>query len=356
VRLKLLYVSLGALALIVLPFALSDFRTGQLATVGAYFIAILGLDVLTGHSGQISLGHGAFMAIGAYTTAILVGHHGVRDLATIPIAAAVAGGIGLLAGVPALRLSGLYLALATFGIAVVFPTILKKFDTFTGGSTGISFFGSPHQTGHGTGVTILGAHLSNLQWLYALTWVIGEALFLLVWFLLASRFGRALRAVRDSEIASTANGVSTAGIKTAAFGISAFFCGIAGALYAVGITYVNPDTFPIELSILLLVGVVIGGAGSTWGMIFGAFFVEFIRISWGPALLDQVDRVHNIDTHAAGSGLVVYGVILLAVLYVAPAGMAGLVRRLFTGRAAVAAWAKPGRTTPSDPATGAEGP
>ena len=100
----------------------------------------------------------------------------------------------------------------------------------------------------------------------------------------------------------------------------------------------------------------IGGAGSTWGMIFGAFFVEFIRISWGPALLDQVDRCYNIDTHAAGSGLVVYGVILLAVLYVAPAGMAGLVRRLFTGRAAVAAWAKPGRTTPSDPATGAEGP
>ena len=130
-------------------------------------------------------------------------------------------------------------------------------------------------------------------------------------FIVRGRFGRALRAVRDSEIASTANGVSTAGIKTAAFGISAFYCGVAGALYAIGITYVNPDTFPIELSILLLVGIVIGGAGSTWGMIFGAFFVEFIRISWGPALLDQFDRVHNIDTHAAGSGLVVYGVILL---------------------------------------------
>ena len=93
----------------------------QLATVGAYFIAILGLDVLTGHSGQISLGHGAFMAVGAYTTAILMAHHGVRDLWTIPIAAAVAGAIGLLVGIPALRLPGLYLALATFGIAIVLP-------------------------------------------------------------------------------------------------------------------------------------------------------------------------------------------------------------------------------------------
>ena len=116
----------------------NDFRTVQLATVGAYFIAILGLAVLTGHSGQISLGHGALMAVGAYTTAILMANHGVQDLWTIPIAAVVAGVIGLLAGIPALRLSGLYLALATFGIAIALPTILKKFDHFTGGSTGIT--------------------------------------------------------------------------------------------------------------------------------------------------------------------------------------------------------------------------
>ena len=133
--------------------------------------------------------------------------------------------------------------------------------------------------------------------------------------------------VRDSEIAATANGVSTAGVKTAAFGISAFFCGVAGSLYAIGITYVNPDTFPIDLSILLLVGIVLGGAGSLYGMIFGALFVEFIRITWGPALLDLFSKVHHVNTHAPGSGLVVYGVVLLLVLYVAPAGAAGLVRR-----------------------------
>src|SRR3954462_13650527 len=151
-RAKLIAFGLGALALVVLPFVLSDFRTVQLASVGAFFIAILGLAVLTGHSGQVSLGHGAFMAVGGYTTAILMVNHGVQDVWTIPVAAAVAGGIGLLAGIPALRLSGLYLALATFGIAIVLPTVLKKFDHFTGGSTGLTLFGRPTQTGHGVGV------------------------------------------------------------------------------------------------------------------------------------------------------------------------------------------------------------
>src|SRR5881398_2744528 len=120
--------ALGVVALVVLPFLLSDFRTVQLASVGASFIAILGLDILTGSSGQISLGHGAFMAVGAYTTGILVANHGVQDIWTIAAAAGVAGAVGLLAGLPALRIRGLYLALATFGIAVVVPTILKKFD------------------------------------------------------------------------------------------------------------------------------------------------------------------------------------------------------------------------------------
>jgi branched-chain amino acid transport system permease protein len=136
--------------------------------------------------------------------------------------------------------------------------------------------------------------------------------------------------VRDSEIASTANGVSTAAIKTAAFGISAFYCGVAGGLFAIGITYVNPDTFPIALSILLLTGIVIGGAGSLHGMVFGAVFVEFIQISWSPALLDLVSKIHHIDTRAAGSGLVIYGGILLVVLYAAPSGIAGVARRLRT--------------------------
>jgi len=305
-RVKLSAFALGVLVLVVLPFILTDFRTVQLATVGAYFVAILGLDVLTGHSGQISLGHGAFMAVGAYTTAILMANHGVRDVWTIPIAAGVAGVIGLLAGVPALRLSGLYLALATFGIAVVLPTILKKFDHFTGGSTGITLFGKPAQTGHGVGIW----GLTNNQWLYALTWTIGGFVFLIAWWLLDSRFGRSLRAIRDSELAATAYGVNRAKYKVLAFGVSAAFAGVAGALFAINVAYVAPDTFPIQLSLYLLVGAVVGFFGSIWGAVFGALLIQFLP--------DIVGLIPHVDTKQAGPTTLFFGLVLVVLMLVLP--------------------------------------
>ncbi|MDX6596193.1 MAG: branched-chain amino acid transport system permease protein [Gaiellales bacterium] len=305
-RVKLIAFGLGVAVLAVLPFVLTDFRTVQLATVGAYFIAILGLDVLTGHSGQISLGHGAFMAVGAYTTAILMANHGVRDLWTIPIAAGVAGGIGLLAGVPALRLSGLYLALATFGIAVVLPTILKKFDHFTGGSTGIALFGKPSQTGHGGGIW----GLTNNQWLYALTWTVGGLVFLIAWWLLDSRFGRSLRAIRDSELAAAASGVNRAKYKVLAFGVSAAFAGIAGALFAINVAYVAPDTFPIQLSLYLLVGAVVGFFGSIWGAALGALLIQFLP--------DVVGLIPHVDTKQAGPTTLFFGLVLVVLMLVLP--------------------------------------
>jgi branched-chain amino acid transport system permease protein len=285
---------------------LTDFRTVQLATVGAYFIAILGLDVLTGHSGQISLGHGAFMAVGAYTTAILMANHGVRDVWTIPIAAAIAGVIGLLAGVPALRLSGLYLALATFGIAVVLPTVLKRFDHLTGGSTGITLFGKPTQTGHGVGVW----RLTNNQWLYALTWTIGAVVFLIAWWLLDSRFGRSLRAIRDSEIAALASGVNRAKYKVLAFGVSAAFAGVGGALFAINVAYVAPDTFPIQLSLYLLVGAVVGFFGSIWGAVLGALLIQFLP--------DIVGLIPHVDTKQAGPTTLFFGLVLVVLMLVLP--------------------------------------
>ncbi len=305
-RVRLSAFAFGVAVLIVLPFVLTDFRTVQLATVGAYFIAILGLDVLTGHSGQISLGHGAFMAVGAYTTAILMANHGVRDLWTIPIAAGVAGAIGLLAGVPALRLSGLYLALATFGIAVVLPTILKKFDHFTGGSTGITLFGKPAQTGHGAGVW----GLTNNQWLYALTWTVGAVVFLIAWWLLDSRFGRSLRAIRDSELAATASGVNRAKYKVLAFGVSAAFAGVSGALFAINVAYVAPDTFPIQLSLYLLVGAVVGFFGSIWGAVFGALLIQFLP--------DIVGLIPHVDTTQAGPTTLFFGLVLVVLMLVLP--------------------------------------
>ena len=309
-RARVALVGLAIVALALLPIPLSEFRTVQLATVGAYFIAILGLDVLTGHSGQISLGHGAFMAVGAYTTAILMGNHGVRDLWTIPIAAAVAGGIGLLAGVPALRLSGLYLALATFGIAIALPTVLKKFDHFTGGSTGITLFGKRAQTGHGAGVKILGKQLTNNEWLYALTWTVGVALFLLAWWLLASRFGRSLRAVRDSELAAAASGVNRSAYKVAAFGVSAAYAGVAGSLLAINVAYVSPDTFPIQLSLYLLVGAVVGFFGSIWGAVFGALLIQFLP--------DIVGLIPHVDTKQGGPTTFFFGLVLVVLMLALP--------------------------------------
>ena len=311
--------SLLVLAVVIAPTVFTHYRTFQLAFVGLYLIALLGLNILTGFTGQISLGHGAFMGIGAYTTTILVVDHGWRDLWTIPLAGVIAGGFGLLFGLPATRFAGPYLALATFAIPLSFIGLLKRFSHFTGGNVGKNL---PQLHPE------FGVHANPSVWFYVVCWTVALVMFPLSFWIVRGRFGRSLRAVRDSEIASTANGISTATVKTAAFGISAFFCGIAGALFAIGNTYVNPDTFPIDLSILLLVGIVVGGAGSLWGMLFGALFVEFIRISWGPAILAEVSHVHHINTRAPGSGFVVYGLVLLLCLYVAPAGAAGVARQL----------------------------
>ena len=321
-------------AVVIAPFLSSHYRTFQLAFVGIYLIALIGLNILTGLTGQISLGHGAFMGVGAYATTILTVDHGWNNLLTLPVAGLVAGVAGLAFGLPATRFAGPYLALATFAIPLSFIGLLKRFPHFTGGTLGKQLPSIHSQ---------FGIHSNPSVWIYWVSWIVALVLFLVAWLGVRGRFGRALRSVRDSEIAATASGISTAGIKAVAFGISAFYCGVAGGLFAIAVTYVNPDTFPIDLSILLLVGVVLGGAGSLGGMVFGALFVEFIRITWGPALLDLFSKAHHINTRAPGSSLVVYGVVLLIVLYVAPAGAAGLVRRLVTGRTAVAGWMKQGR-------------
>jgi branched-chain amino acid transport system permease protein len=317
---------------IVAPTVSTHYRTFQLSFVGIYLIALLGLNLLTGFTGQISLGHGAFMGIGAYTTTILVVDHGWRDLWTLPVAGILAGIAGLAFGLPATRFAGPYLALATFAIPLSFIGLLKRFPHFTGGTLGKQLPSLHSEFGIRTNPSV---------WVYWVAWVVALVMLALAYLIVRGRFGRALRSVRDSEIAATANGISTAGIKTLAFGISAFYCGVAGGIFAMAVTYVNPDTFPIDLSILLLVGIVLGGAGSLGGMVFGALFVEFIRITWGPMLLDVFSSVHHINTRAPGSPLVVYGVVLLLVLYVAPAGFAGLLRRLLVVKAAVAGRLKP---------------
>ena len=305
-----------AVAILVTPAFLSGFREQQAAYVGIFTIALLGLNVLTGYTGQISLGHGAFMAVGGYTTAILMADHGVRDLWTIPVATVVAGGAGLLFGIPALRLSGLYLALATFAIAVAAPAVIKKFEHFTGGGSGKNLFGKPELTGSLQPVHVLGHPMTFYNWLYYLVWVLALAAYVVVWLFLRGRVGRALRAVRDSETAAVSSGVSLARYKTLAFGVSAAYAGLAGSLYVILTNYVNPDTFPINLSIFLLVGVVVGGLGSLVGLIAGGVLIEFL-----PFWAQDVSK-------SPGAPSVIYGLVLIALMFLLPAGAAGLVRQV----------------------------
>ena len=282
---------------ILLPRVVSDFRLVQFATVGIYFIAIFGLNILTGYSGQVSLGHGAFMAIGGYTTAILIVHHGWNELATIPVAGLVAGAAGLLFGIPALRLSGLYLALATFALAVSVPSIIKKWSSQTGGSSGllVNVFHSNH-------------------WYYETTWVSAGILFVLGWLLLQTRFSRALRAVRDSEVAAVSVGVNLALYKTAAFGISALYAGVAGSLLVILSFGANPGSFPVQLSIYLVVGLAVSGLGSIVGLLAGAAFVEYVQV-YAP----DISKSPGVPTLA-------FGVALVLVMFVLPGGVAGIPR------------------------------
>jgi branched-chain amino acid transport system permease protein len=320
----------AVVAIALLPRLLSDFRASQAALVAVYFVALIGLNVLTGFNGQISLGHGAFMAIGAYTTALLVSDQGLklaghtfssdlRDLATIPIAGVVAGLAGVLFGIPALRLSGLYLALATFAVAVALPSVLRRAESLTGGSSGINLFGLPQVTGHSISTTVLGRELTYNDWLYYLCWTVALVMLALAWLLLRGRTGRALRAIRDSEVAAAASGVHLPTYKTLAFGVSAFYAGVAGALFAIAIGFVNPASpDPLTLSISLLVGVVVGGLGTLWPLVFGAIFIQFLP--------DVAERISN----APGTPAIVYGAALVVAMLVLPQGVGGLLRRLYT--------------------------
>jgi branched-chain amino acid transport system permease protein len=320
-----------AVVVFVLPGFVSDFRAQQFAYVGIYTIALIGLNVLTGYTGQISLGHGAFMAVGGYTTAILMADHGVKDIWTVPIAALVAGTAGFLFGLPALRLSGLYLALATFAIAVATPAVIKKFEDFTGGGSGINLFGLPELTASIAPVTVLGQRLSFNNWLYYLTWTLALVLYVLAWLLLRGRTGRAFRAVRDSETAAVSSGVDLARYKTLAFAVSAAYAGVAGSLFAIATTFVNPDTFPIALSIFLLVGVVVAGLGSLLGAIAGAVFIYFMQASWAQdmdkVIPDWLPFLGDLNTSSPGAPAVVFGVVLILVMFVLPMGAAGLLQR-----------------------------
>jgi branched-chain amino acid transport system permease protein len=290
-RNALLLVSVAAL-LVLLPLVLSDGRIAELTRVGIFFIALTGLNLVTGSRGHVSLGHGAFMAIGAYTTALLVAGRsdlrlagldpsrwlpigdGVRDIFTIPIAAVAAGLVGLVVGLPARRLGGLALAIVTFAFAVALLQIIREADETTGGAGGIELGTTDRLTGSpGT---------------YYLTWTLALAGLGLASLLLLS------------------------GHAPLGFAISAAYAGVAGSLLAIVATSVSPGTFGLLLSMQLVAGVVIAGLGSLWGLAVGAVLLQYV-----PVWLDS-----------PGLPSLVYGVGLLLVLLLFPQGAAAVVRGL----------------------------
>ena len=289
-----------------LPFTMSGFRVFQFTQVYIYAIAILGLNLLTGFNGQISLGHGAFYGIGAYTTAIMIDKWNIGYGWTIPAAAAVCLVVGFLFGRPALRLEGLYLALATFALALAVPQILKYFEHWTGGSQGI-VLSKPKPP--------WGLPLSEDQWLYFVTLGVLIVLFVLASNLLHGRTGRAIVAIRDNHIAAETMGINSALYKSVVFGVSAAYTGVAGALSGIAIAFVAPDSFDIFLSFTLLTGVVIGGLATISGAIFGALFVQFVP-NWAQDI-------------SKAAPWAIFGIFLILFMYAMPHGIAGFLRLLW---------------------------
>ena len=316
-NLRIQTVILLGLIAIILPWLISDFRVFQVNLMLVYAIAVLGLNLLTGYGGQISLGHGAFYAIGAYTAAILMDQAQWSAYATLPVAALVCLAAGILMGFPALRLDGHYLALATFALAMAIPQLLKYkgIEDYTGGVQGI-VLDKPSPLFE---MEFLGKELSEDRWMYYLVLIVAVLMFWLANNLVKGRIGRAIVAIRDQPIAAGALGVNLTAVKTLTFGVSAAYTGVAGALGAIAVSYVAPDSFHTFLSISFLVGAVVGGLGTIPGALFGAAFIQFV-----PNVADEISK---------SAPWAVYGAILIALIYVAPGGVMGMLNKLKRGDA-----------------------
>ena len=289
-----------ALGLIAVPAVFPDFRVYQLSVALTYAIAILGLNLLMGFNGQISVAQGVFFAVGAYTSAILMTRYGVDYLATLPAAVMAAAVLGLAVGVPALRWQGLPLAFITFGLAVLVPPLALKLEPITKGATGISLV-KPSAPEWFPG--------SQDTFLYVLCLAGCGLCVLVARRLLRGNTGRALRAVRDNGLIAESLGINLAAVRLAAFTISAGFAGFGGGLFAVVNGFVSPESFQMTKSFDFLVGSIVGGITSISGAFIGALFVVFLP-DW------------SADLSLAAAGLV-YGVVLVVMMLLARDGVIG---------------------------------
>ncbi|MGI4812572.1 MAG: branched-chain amino acid ABC transporter ATP-binding protein/permease [Janthinobacterium lividum] len=277
------------------------------AVIGLAVISACGLNILTGVTGQISLGHAGFYAVGAYVTALLTVKAGWSVLATIPIGLVITAVLGLVLAWPALRLKGPYLTMVTIAFGLIVHGFATDFTDITNGPEGL--FPIPAIT--------LGHFQFELKATNILLLVLVAAAVYTQAALINGRFGRAMRAVRGNELAASSLGINVVGIKCLAFAVSGVLAGLAGMLYAPVNGFVNPDAFTMDLSVLMLLMVILGGRGTVWGPVAGAIVLTLID-----RVLAQLGDVR----------LVIYGVILLVTLHLMPDGLTAVVARVFGRR------------------------
>jgi branched-chain amino acid transport system permease protein len=291
--------------------AYNDFLVGEIAL---YLIALAGLSLLTGVNGQISLGHGAFMAVGAYTVALLMTHTQLNFILELLAAVGAAALLGLVIGIPATRLKGPYLAGMTLLVALALPPIADKWSGTFGGDQGLT-----------TVVPTAPGTINPEQWL---AWIeIAGALLTLVLLanLLSSRFGRSFRAVRDDEVAASLAGIHVARTKVTAFVVSAGCAGLAGAFLGLSTGVVNTGEFPLTLSIELLAAMVLGGTGSLMGMWWGAILLVYLP-QWSTSLSGHFNLGNGVSAYLA---IIIFGAVLIVTMIVAPTGLQGGLRWLW---------------------------
>jgi|tagenome__1003787_1003787.scaffolds.fasta_scaffold20982859_4 branched-chain amino acid transport system permease protein len=317
---------LAVLVVLALPLLLQDFWVGQFSLVVAYSVAVLGLNLVTGFTGQISLGHGAFFGLGAYTTAILVSDHGWAWAATVPVAALLGLALGFAVGLPALRLHGLYLAVVTLAVGVAFPVVVSQPIGIALGTGGVG--GKPVQITWGKPLWF-GLNVSDKGWTFLVMAAVAGALFWLATGLVRSRTGRALVTLRDNETAAAISGIWPAEVKTVTFAISAMYGAIGGALYLLATPIVSPATVGFTITLLFITAMVLGGAATISGAWIGGLamvFLPYYTSQWAGDLtfLSQLTDQPGLFAN------VIYGLILIVFIYFVPAGLVPLLTRLRT--------------------------
>jgi branched-chain amino acid transport system permease protein len=303
--------------------AFNDYEVGQIAF---YAIALAGLTVLTGTNGQISLGHGGFMAVGAFTLALLYTHTRWNLVPELVVVVAVSALAGAVIGIPATRLRGPYLAGMTLMVALGLPYITNQYNSIFGGDQGLQ---TPPPTGP--------SDINPEQWLAWIQLLCALIVLVLLGNLLRSRFGRSFRAVRDDEIAAALAGINVVRTKVIAFTVSAACAGLAGALLVLTAGITNSAEFPLAVSIYLLAGMVLGGTGSLMGVWWGAVIVVYLPSEWATSLASDLHANQEVSANMA---IIIFGLVLVVVMMVAPSGIQGGLRWV-AGRVAAYLSAEP---------------